>query len=221
VYGLERHDLPGSFLAVVGAELIRRGASGHCLVYDALNVSTAPSATADGLHRDLPVSRAATLRASRAVKIEHTVTVKRPPEVLYAFWRDPANLPRVIEFVEGVEMVSDTRAHWRVRGPAGTSIEWEAEIINDLPNELLAWKSIGAAPIPNAGSIHFRRAPNGRGTEVRLVLEYDPPAGHLGAWVAKLIKENPDAQLREALRRFKQLEETGEVLVTEGQTSGR
>jgi uncharacterized membrane protein len=221
VYGLDRRDVGGGLLAVLGAELIRRGATGHCLVYDALNVSTATDATARGPHRDLPVSRAATLRASRAVKVERSVTIKRPPEELYAFWRDPSNAQRVLDFVESVELVSERRAHWRARGPGGKTIEWDAEIINEIPNELLAWKSVGDADIPNAGSLHFRAAPNGRGTEVRIVLEYQPPAGHLGAWLAKLVKENPDTQVRDALRRFKQLAETGDIVTTEGQTSGR
>ncbi|MFN2567845.1 MAG: SRPBCC family protein [Gemmatimonadaceae bacterium] len=221
VYGLDRRDLGGGLLAVLGAELIRRGATGHCLLYDALNVSTASDATARGPHRDLPASRAATVRASRAVKVEHSVTVKRPAAELYAFWRDPANLPRVIEFVESAEQLSGRTAGWRARGPAGKVIEWDAEIINDIPNELLAWKSVGDADVPNAGSLHFREAPNGRGTEVRIVFEYEPPAGHIGAWIAKLVKEDPSVQLRDALRRFKQLAETGEILTTEGQTSGR
>ena len=221
VYGLDRRDIGGGMLAVLGAELIRRGATGHCLLYDALNVSTASDATARGPHRDLPASRAATVRASRAVKVEHSITVKRPAEELYAFWRDPANPPRVLDFVESVEMLSETRARWRAHGPAGTMIEWDAEIINELPNELLAWKSVGDAHVPNAGSLHLRAAPNGRGTEVRIVFEYQPPAGHLGAWIAKLVKENPDAQVRDGLRRFKQLAETGEIVTTEGQTSGR
>jgi uncharacterized membrane protein len=221
VYGLERRDLQGGLLAVVGAELVRRGATGHCLVYDALNVSTASDATVHGLHRDLPVSPAATVRASRAVKIEHSVTVKRPAAELFEFWRNPANVPRLMDFIESVEPVDDTTAHWRIRGPAGTAIEWDAQIINEIPNELLAWKSVGDADVPNAGSLHFRPGPNDRGTEVRLVLEYEPPAGHLGAWLAKLVKENPATQVRDALRRFKQLAETGEVLTTEGQTSGR
>jgi uncharacterized membrane protein len=221
VYGLDRRDLRGGLLAVLGAELIRRGATGHCLVYEALNVSTATDATARGPHRDLPASRAATVRASRAVKVEHSVTVRAPPAKLYAFWRDAANLPRIIGFVESVEMLSDTRARWRVRGPAGKTIEWEAEIINEIPNELIAWKSVGDADVPNAGSLHLRPAPNARGTEVRIVFDYQPPAGHLGAWVAKLVKEDPSAQVRDALWRFKQLVETGEILTTEGQTSAR
>jgi uncharacterized membrane protein len=221
VYGLDRHDVQGGVLAVVGAELIRRGATGHCLVYEALNVSTASDATHHGFHRDLPASPAATVRASRAVKVEHSVTVMRPAAELYAFWRDPANVPRVVEFIESVATVSDTTARWRARGPGGITFQWDAKIINDIPDELLAWKSIGDADVPNAGSIHFRPAPDAKGTEVRLVLEYQPPAGHLGAWVAKLVKENPEEQLRTALRRFKQLAETGEVLVNEGQTSAR
>jgi uncharacterized membrane protein len=220
-YGLDRRDLAGGFCAVVGAELIRRGATGHCVVYDALNVSTASDATSHGPHRDLRAGRAATVRASRSVKIEHAVTVKRPVEEVFAFWRNPSNLPRLIDFVESVEMLSDRRAHWRARGPAGTTIEWDAEIINEIPNELLAWKSVGDADIPNAGSLRFRRAPDGRGTEVRLVIEYEPPAGHLGAWLAKLIKENPDAQLREALQRFTQIAETRGALGTEEETSRR
>jgi uncharacterized membrane protein len=217
VYGLDRGGFPGGLLAVVGAELLRRGATGHCLVYDALNVSTATDATARGPHRDLPASPAATVRASRAVKIEHSVTVMRPAAELYAFWRDPTNVPRVIAFLESVEAVSETTARWRARGPGGITLEWDALIINDIPNQLLAWKSVGDADIPNAGSIHFRPAPDARGTEVRLVVEYEPPAGHLGAWAAKLVKENPDEQLRAALRRFKQLAETGEILTAEGQ----
>lgn len=221
LYGVDRHDVQGGLLAVVGAELIRRGGTGHCLVYEALNVSTASDATHHGFHRDLPASPAATVRASRAVRIEHSVTVMRSAAELYAFWRDPANLPRVVEFIESVETVSETTARWRARGPGGVTIEWDAQIINDIPNELLAWKSVGDADIPNAGSIHFRPAPDAKGTEVRLVVEYEPPAGHLGAWIAKLVKENPEEQLRTAFRRFKQLAETGEVLTNEGQTSGR
>jgi uncharacterized membrane protein len=209
IYGLDRRGLGGSLLAIVGAELLRRGATGHCLVYDALNVSTATDATAHGVHRDLPASPAATVRASRAVKVEHSITVGRPASELYAFWRNPTNVPRVIESVESVELRGDGRAHWRARGPVGTTIEWDAEIVNDVPNEILAWKSVGDAPVPNAGSLNFRPAASGRDTEVRLVLEYEPPGGHLGAWVAKLIKENPDNQVRSALVRFKQLAEFG------------
>jgi uncharacterized membrane protein len=221
LYGLERHDLQGGLLAVLGAELVRRGATGHCLVYDALNVSTASDATAHGPHRDLPASPAATVRASRAVKVEHAVTVRGSAEELYAFWRNPLNLPRLFEFVESVEMLGDTRAHWRARGPAGTTIEWDAEIINDIPNELLAWKSIGDADIPNAGSLHFRSAPGGGATEVRLVLEYQPPAGHLGAWIAKHVAEDPNAQVRDALQRFKRLVEAGDAVTADNQTTGR
>jgi uncharacterized membrane protein len=221
LYGLDRGGVSGGVLAVLGAELVRRGATGHCLIYDALNVSTASDATARGLHRDLPVSPAATVRASRAVKIEHAVTVFRPAAELYAFWRDPLNLPRLADFIESVEALSERGVRWRARGPGGMPIEWDAEIINDIPNTLIAWKSVGEADVPNAGSIHFRGAADHRGTEVRVVLEYEPPAGHVGAWLAKLVKENPDEQVRAALRRFKRIAETGEAVTTEGQTSAR
>ena len=207
LYGLDRRGLGGVLLSVLGAELVRRGATGHCILYDALSVTTAADAMARGPHRDLRAGRAATVRASRAVRVEHAVTVNRPPAELFGFWRNPANLPRVIDFVESIEMVSETRARWCARGPAGRAIEWDAEIINEIPNELIAWKSVGDADIPNAGSLRFRSAGDGQGTEVRIILEYEPPAGHLGAWVAKLVEANPDTQLRDALERFKQLAE--------------
>jgi uncharacterized membrane protein len=138
-----------------------------------------------------------------------------PPAELYAFWRNFENLPRIMEHLESVTVLDDRRSRWAVKGPAGTTVEWEAVIHNEVPNELIAWKSVDGAQVPNAGSVHFTPAPGDRGTEVRVVLEYEPPAGKLGVAVARLFGEEPGFQVREDLRRFKQLVEAGELPVSE------
>jgi uncharacterized membrane protein len=159
---------------------------------------------------------AAVLDASLGRKIERAVTVYgRSRDELYAFWRDFTNLPRIMEHLESVEVLDDRRSRWTVKGPAGRSVHWDAVIHNEIPGELIAWKSAEDADVPNAGSVHFTDAPGGRGTEVRVVIEYDPPAGKLGVAVARLFGEEPGVQVREDLRRFKQLVETGEMPVSE------
>jgi uncharacterized membrane protein len=120
-----------------------------------------------------------------------------------------------MEHLERVEVLDDRRSRWTVRGPAGRALSWEAVVHNEIPGELIAWKSAEDADVPNAGSVHFSDAPGGRGTEVRVVLEYDPPAGALGVAIARLFGEEPGIQVREDLRRFKQLVETGELPVSE------
>jgi uncharacterized membrane protein len=161
------------------------------------------------------------LDAAHAMRVERSVTISKAPEELYAFWRDLENLPRIMRHLESVTVLSPARSHWRAKGPAGQHVEWDAEIINDIPNELIAWKSVDEASVPNAGSVRFVRAPGGRGTEVHVELEYEPPAGRIGAVAAKLFGESPDIQVREDLRRFKQMMETGEAATTDGQPTGR
>jgi uncharacterized membrane protein len=130
---------------------------------------------------------------------------------LYAFWRDFTNLPRFMEHLVSVRVDSPTRSHWVAKAPAGKTVEWDAEIINDIPDSLIAWKSAPGAEVPNAGSVHFAAAPGGRGTVVKVVMDVEPPAGRLGVLVAKLFGEDPDREVREDLRKFKQLMETGEI----------
>jgi uncharacterized membrane protein len=218
-YGARRRGLPGALLALVGGALVRRGVTGHCDVYQALGVSTANPGEAIGLERQH--GDAAVLDAAKAIKVERTVTVGRPADELYRFWRSFENLPRVMDHLESVTVLDDRRSHWKAKAPAGTTVEWDAEIHNEVPNELIAWRSVNEASVPNAGSVHFRPAPGGRGTEVKVVLEYQPPAGKVGALVARLFGEEPDVQVREDLRRFKMMMETGEAATTEGQPRGR
>jgi uncharacterized membrane protein len=208
LYGVRRRDWGGAVVALLGGALVHRGVSGHCPVYQALGVNTEHRRRGVLEKRHGP---AAVLDASKAERVERTETIHRRADELYAYWRDFTNLPRVMAHLESVTIESETRSRWKVKAPAGQSVEWEAEIINEIPNELIAWKSVEEAVVPNAGSVHFTPLPRGGATEVRIVLEYQPPAGRLGAVVARLFGEEPGAQMRDDLRRFKQLMESSAV----------
>lgn len=148
-----------------------------------------------------------------------TITVNRPPEEVYAYWRDFANLPSFMWHLESVR-VGDDRSHWVARAPAGKRVAWDAEIERDVPGQCIAWKSVGKTAVPNAGSVTFRRAPKDSGTEVSVELRYDPPGGRAGAAVAKVFGEEPEQQVRDDLRRFKQVIETGEVARSDATPEG-
>jgi uncharacterized membrane protein len=122
--------------------------------------------------------------------------------------------------LQSVESLGDGRWRWRATGPAGIEVEWDAEVLDERIDEFIAWRSVGEAPVTNSGRVEFRPAPGGRGTEIRVWLTYDPPAGKLGTWVAKLFGEAPDQQVSDDLRRFKQVLETGEVVRSEGTPEG-
>ncbi|HSH39198.1 MAG TPA: SRPBCC family protein, partial [Chthoniobacterales bacterium] len=139
----------------------------------------------------------------------------------YAFWRQFENLPRFMRHLESVRQTGQNRSHWRAKGPTGTSVEWEAEIVDERPGELIAWRSLPGADIENSGSVRFERAPGGRGTFVRVKMEYHPPSGFFGASIARLLGEEPEIQVQRDLYRFKQVMETGQVTTTEGQSAGR
>ena len=210
-FGIRRRDPAGVIAAVLGGAFVLRGATGHCPMYQAMGVS---SGSADAIlhpERGDVTSLAATVNARKAVKVERAVTIEADPQTLYDFWRDFENLPRFMEHLVSVRVESPTRSHWVAKAPAGTTVEWDAEIVNDIPGSLIAWKSAAGAEVPSAGSVHFTAAPAGRGTIVKVVMDVEPPAGKLGLVIAKLFGEDPDREVREDLRKFKQLMETGEV----------
>jgi uncharacterized membrane protein len=149
---------------------------------------------------------AAVLDASRAIKVERSIIIDRPATDLYEFWRDVENLPLVLRFLESVRAVSETRSRWRAKAPKGVAAEWDAEIINDIPDQLIAWKSTEDAPVANAGSVHFTQTP-GRGTTVRVVLEIDPDTDG-GAVGRSLLLDAPE-HVRDDLRAFKRMMEGG------------
>jgi uncharacterized membrane protein len=160
----------------------------------------------------------------RAVRARRSITVNRPAEELYRFWRDLSNLPTFMDTIESVRVTADRRSHWIATGPLGLRFEWEAEVVEERPNHLIAWRSIAGSEIDTGGSVSFRPAPGGRGTEVTVELEYTPPGRELTAQLVKLIGQAPEQQLRQDLRRFKQLMETGQILIAHDRTdsmSGR
>ncbi len=145
------------------------------------------------------------------VLVGRTVTINRPRQELYAFWRDFQNLPKFMHNVDGVTILDERHSHWIIEAPAGKTVEWDAEITHDEPGALIAWRSLEGADVRNTGRVEFLDSPDGRGTVVRVTLAYDPPAGTLGKLIAKLFQKEPKIQARQDLRRFKQLMETGEV----------
>ena len=156
-----------------------------------------------------------------SIRVKKSIVINRPIEEIYNFWRDFKNLPRVMEHLESVDVTSEKRSHWVAKGPGGKRIQWEAETIEDRPNEKIAWRSLEGSTVENSGSVRFETAAGGRGTLVRVELVYRPPAGPLGATVAKLMGREPELQVEEDLRRLKQLMEAGEIITTEGQPAGR
>jgi len=146
------------------------------------------------------------------VQVRRSITVNRPPQEIYAFWRNFENLPRFMAHLESVRVIDDRRSHWKTTAPAGAKVEWDAEIVEDRPNELIAWRSLSSADVPNEGSVRFVAAPGGRGTEIHVELRYEPPGGRLAALAAKLFAEEPGQQVAGDLRRFKQVMELGEVV---------
>jgi len=155
-------------------------------------------------------------RATRSVRVEQVVTINKPIEEVYGFWRNFENLPRFMRHLESVTLVGPRRSRWRAKAPAGMSVEWEAELIQEKEHDWIAWRSLPGSQIENSGSVRFERAPGARGTELRVQLQYRPPAGMIGRGLAFLFGEEPSQQIAEDLRRFKQLMETGEIPLSEG-----
>ena len=151
---------------------------------------------------------------NKGFKIEKSIIVHRPVEELYRFWRNFENLPRFMNHLKSVRIIDNTHSHWVVKGPLGKDVEWDAEIINEIPNNTIGWRSVNGADVDNAGSVHFESLASSNGTNVRVVLKYAPPAGAVGVLVAAIFGENPEQQLNDDLNRFKQVMETGQVSST-------
>jgi uncharacterized membrane protein len=211
-FSLRRHRLR-SFLLPLGGSLVMRGLTGRCAVNRAIGRNSA--------RREQMSSRVASVAGGDGIKVEKTVVIDRSPEDVWSFWRDFENLPRFMEHLESVHVLDDRRSHWVARGPAGSHVEWDAEIHNEIPGQLIAWRSLPGADVDNAGSVHFAPAYGGRGTQVRVVLSYEPPVGRLGAAVATLFGEEPGQQVEDDLRRLKQVLEAADVAATGAGISAR
>jgi uncharacterized membrane protein len=149
------------------------------------------------------------------IRTKRSITVNRPVDEVYNFWHDFENLPRFMRHLESVTVTGPRRSRWKAKAPAGQTVEWDAETIDDRPNELISWRSVEGSDLYNAGTVYFMSAPGGRGTEVRIEVEYDPPFGKLGSKVAMLFREEPGQQVMDDLRHFKQVMETGEIVLSD------
>jgi uncharacterized membrane protein len=200
-YGISKGGLLGTALSLVGGGLLYRGATGHCHLYSAVDKTTAED-------------------VNTRVHVQKSVTINKSQAELYQFWRNFENLPQFMNHLESVTVLDDKRSHWKAKAPLGYTVEWEAEATGEVENERISWHSIEGSEIPNSGVVEFRPTTN-RGTEVRVTLTYEPPAGKLGSWIAWMFGEEPSLQVAEDLRRFKSLMETGLIMKVEGQPSGR
>lgn len=202
--GTRRGRSPGrTALALTGGALLVRGISGYCPVKQVLGRNAAP-VNATGLD------------------ITRSVTINRPRQEVYNFWRQLENLPRFMKHLQAVQQLDPKRSHWQARlpGDAGT-LDWEAEITTEEPNTRLAWQSLPGSQIENAGEVRFQDAPGNRGTELHAVISYRPPAGALGKAAASLFNEVFEQLVQEDLRRVKRLLEVGELPTIKGQPAGR
>lgn len=192
-WALERRTRDAWVLGALGAALLYRASTAHCPAYAAAGISTAESDTRRALS------------GTAGVLVESAVTVNRPASELYAFWRKLENLPRVMKHLQSVTVLDDRRSRWTATAPLGTAVAWEAEIINDVPDKVIGWRSAEGSTVVTAGSVNFE--PDGAGTNVRVRLQYAPPGGKLGSWVAWAFGEEPSVQVEEDLRGFKQMME--------------
>ncbi|MCC5666824.1 SRPBCC family protein [Nostoc sp. CHAB 5784] len=197
--GLRQGSLRGALTALAGGGLVYQGATKQSTIQKAQE--------AIGLNQP--------------IKVEKTVTINKSAEELYRFWHNFENLPTFMKHLKSVKVHNEKRSHWIANAPLGNSVEWDADILEDRENEFISWASVEGADVDNSGFVRFKKAPGDRGTEVKVVLEYNPPGGALAATVAKLFGEEPEQQIGDELRRFKMLMEAGEIATTEGQPSGR
>jgi uncharacterized membrane protein len=196
--GLRQGSLRGVLTAVAGGGLIYQGATKQSTIQQAQEA----------------------IGVNKPIKVEKTVTINKSAEELYRFWHNFENLPTFMKHLKSVKVYNEKRSHWIANAPLGNSVEWDADILEDRENEFISWASVEGADVDNSGFVRFKKAPGDRGTEVKVVLEYNPPGGALTAAVAKLFGEEPEQQIGDELRRFKMLMETGEIATTEGQPSG-
>jgi len=198
-FGLSHRSKTGIGAAAAGATLLYRGASGHCPVYSTMGMSTAEASD----------TRTA-LSGARGFHVREAIVLARPIEDVYRFWRSFENFPQFMNHLERVVDLGNRHSHWVAKGPAGSSVEWDAEIINEVPNKVIGWKSLPNSDLVTAGSVNFDAMRGGQSTQVTVHLQYAPPGGRLGKLVAQLFGDEPSQAIREDLHRLKRLLESGE-----------
>lgn len=210
-------------LAFLGANYLSRGTNKQRIAMSMVAVAgvTLLDLIAAERHSEHPKALSQAPPKGNSIYVYKAVTVNKPREELYQFWRNFENFPRFMRHLQSVKALDEKLSRWEAHAPLGGTVSWDAEMTADIPNQRIAWRAVDGSTIPNAGSVDFRPAPGGRGTEVRVELSYNPPGGALGATLANLLGEEPEYQVQEDLRHFKQFMETGEIPTTEGQPTGR
>lgn len=204
--GLRRRSLGGGALAFTGIGLLYRAASGYCPALGAMGIDMRENQNTNRLGRRK-------VETEQASKIRRSIEISRPPNELYKFWRSLDNLPRIMSHLESVQVITNRFSHWVVKTMTGLpSIEWDAEIINDVENERIGWRSLTDSDVDHAGSVEFEPIGDGRGTRLTVTMQYAPIAGRLGTAVAKLFGEDPDLKIAEDLQRFKESMEAGKAV---------
>jgi uncharacterized membrane protein len=192
-FGIARRSLWGGIAGLAGAALVVRGASGQCSVYRMLRVNSSDDLQSDRRER-----------GHKGIRVTQTINVQREPAEVFRHWRKLENLARFMDHVESVEEIDSERSHWVVRGPLGQPLHWDARIVNEEEGRMIGWESLPGADVNNAGSVYFEPSGQG-GTSLKVILQYYPPAGQVGAAAAHVLGESPDQQLAEDLGRFKEI----------------
>jgi uncharacterized membrane protein len=226
--GILTGDRPTGWLwSRVGGDAMDLSLLGKALTADDTQKGRAAAATAAvvgvtalDVLCSVQLSRGEGIENLRTVDVSKSVTINRPPEEVYRFWRDLENLPTFMRHLERVEVTGENRSHWVAKAPAGRKVEWDAEITEDRPNEFVSWRTLGGSDVNSSGSAEFLPIRDGAATELRVRMQYQPPAGMVGAIAAKMFGEEPQLQVNEDLLRFKQVMEVGEVIVAEGSPNG-
>jgi uncharacterized membrane protein len=197
IAGMRRRTAVGTVAALSSVPLLYRGIAGQWP--QVFNGDRPDSSTKTALAGD------------RGVHVRESIRLEQPVAEVYRFWRRLVNLPRFMSHLDRVTETSDGQSHWVAKGPAGLGVEWDARIVNEVENKVIGWQSLPGSDVDSAGSVNFDPIRGGRATQLSVHLQYSPPAGKAGAWIASLFGEEPSQTVREDLRRLKQLLEAGEV----------
>jgi len=210
IEGWRRRSMTGGALAAGGMALLYRAATGYCPALGAMGIAMGGRSDTSGLGRHK-------VDSNQATKIRRSIEINRPPSELYGFWRALDNLPRIMSHLESVQVIAGRFSHWMVKTlPGLPTIEWDAEIINDVENERIGWRSLNDSDVDQAGSVEFEPVGDGRTTRLTVTLQYVPIAGRLGAAVSKFLGQDPDFKIAEDLQRFKESMEAGNAVSSKG-----
>lgn len=207
--GLSRRNWSSAVLVTIGGGLLYRAISGYCPALGAMGIDTSGG---NRLGRPSNTNRLGRrkVHTDRATKIQRAIEINRPANDIYRFWRSLDNLPRIMSHLDSVQVINDRLSHWVVKTiPGAPKVEWDAEIINEVENQRLGWRSLQGADVDNTGSVEFKPTDDGQRTWLTVTLQYEPPGGEFGAAVAKWFGEDPNTKIAEDLQRFKEEMETG------------